>query len=67
MKISWPPNFHHGLTRVATNNILLNLRDHGHNELPKDLRALFNTPRNVLLKQKCGCAFFYFGLNTSIK
>lgn len=50
----------------ATNQLLRLLRSSGHEELPKDVRTLLKTPRNIPLQNKCGGDYIYFGLETTI-
>ena len=51
---------------TATNQLLCLLRNSGHLELPKDVRTLLKTPRNIPLQHKCGGDYIYFGLETNI-
>lgn len=54
----------HHANQNFINDILLVLRNHGHNDLPKDSRTLMNTPRNVkdqIIDMKPG-KYIHFGL-----
>ena len=46
-------------TRDCTNDLLKILREKSH-DLPKDCRSLFNAPRILKYKEKCGGALFIF-------
>ena len=52
-------------TRDCTNDLLKILREKGH-DLPKDCRSLFNTPRIVKYKEKCGGSYLYLGIRSGV-
>ena len=51
--------------RDCTNDLLKILREKGH-DLPKDCRSLFNTPRIVKYKEKCGENYLYLGIMSGV-
>lgn len=53
------------LTRACVNELLAIFRQEGH-ELPKDARTLLKTPRSVIISQKCGGEYAYYGLEQVI-
>jgi len=54
------------ITREAGNGLLAVLRRHGHQELPKDSRALKNTPRKITVIDMCGGQYIYLGLKRAL-
>ena len=53
------------LTRACVNGLLAILRHEGLG-LPKDARTLLKTPRNVVVEEKCGGEYAYYGLGRYI-
>ncbi|XP_022111442.1 uncharacterized protein LOC110990667 [Acanthaster planci] len=53
------------LTRACVNGLLVILRHEGL-RLPKDARTLLKTPRNVVVAEKCGGEYAYYGVERYI-
>ena len=53
-------------SRSCINELLKILKNNGHDELPKDARTLFKTPRNVSTSVKCGGSYSYLGIANGI-
>lgn len=50
----------------SLNDLLQVLRNHGHNDLPKDSRTLLCTPKVVERQARCNGEYIYYGLETGI-
>ena len=56
-----------GCSREKLNNLLVILRDQGvHNELPRDIRTLLHTPRDIVTISKCGGQYFNIGIEKGL-
>eukprot|EP00794_Sanderia_malayensis_P012558 gene12558-13844_t len=55
----------HNCTRACVNDLLTILRSQGHC-LPKDNRALLQTPSSVNIIEKCGGQYRYFGIGDGV-
>lgn len=56
-----------GCSREKLNNLLGILRvQGGHNELPRDIRTLLHTPRDIVTITKCGGKYLYIGIENGI-
>jgi hypothetical protein len=55
------------ITRTSLGSLLVILKKHGHDEIPKDPRTLLHTPRTVPSAPKCGGQFSYFGLKNGVE
>ncbi|XP_077075167.1 uncharacterized protein LOC143726066 [Siphateles boraxobius] len=51
----------------SLNDLLQVLRNHGHNDLPKDSRTLLCTPKVVERQARCNGEYIYYGLETGIR
>ena len=56
-----------GWTHQSVDQLLLILRDHGHEDLPKTARTLLKTPRSVHGEIKCGGEYVFLGLTQNLK
>ena len=56
----------HKCTQSAVNDLLTILRCHNNNDLPKDVRTLLNTPRDIPVVKKCGGDYYYVGIEKGI-
>ena len=61
----WKSNFF--ITQVATDNLLLILREAGHADLPKTSRSFVNTPRFTKIDVCSPGEYFHYGLEKSLK
>jgi len=62
---TWATN--HKITRSATNDLLVILRNQGHDYLPKDQRTLQKIPSEIESFDKCGGKYIYFGIDNGIQ
>ena len=43
------------------------LREHGHQDLPKDARTLLQTPRSIATLEKCSGQYIYLGIKNGME
>ena len=56
-----------GCSREKLNNLLVILRvQGGHNKLPRDIRTLLHTPRDIVTISKCGGQYLYIGIEKGL-